>query len=295
MSIDRRTFLSLVAAATVFGRAVAARAAEERGLFWRVETRDRRTGIIFGYERIAASVAPDVVQDGLRVVEQTRRVVLDISNFTLPTITAPNEKLSPVLPKLSRDDADDLREIATALGVPPSQIDGMSGILFALLLYGEGQSKPDPSIIGVIVERAQAVGQPVTALLTQRDIEALWTPADLVTMNATVDEKKIAFLLDLRRQVGPIGIHCENLYRDRKDDELIQFRERVSRHGVPALQMLFDTDAVRPVLLSRFSTALASSSAKQLTLFVLSLGLLTGPDGILNRLRAQGARISVLA
>jgi hypothetical protein len=49
------------------------------------------------------------------------------------------------------------------------------------------------------------------------------------------------------------------------------------------------------VFLSRLSAALSASSAKQPTLFVLSLGMLTGPDGILTRLRAQGARVTVLA
>ncbi len=295
MSITRRTFVLLAAAATVFGRAAVARAAEDRGLFWRIETRDGRSAIIFGYESVAASVVPDVVQDALRIVEQAHRVVLDISEVTLPTLTAPNEKLPPVLPKLSRADADDLREIATALSVPPQQIDGMSGLLFALLLYGEGQSKPNPSVAGVIVERARALGEPIAALLMPRDIEALRTPVDLVTMNAAVDEHKVAFLLELRRQVGPIGIHCENLYRDRKAEELNDFRERVNKHGVPALQMVLDTGTLRPVFWSRLSAALSASSAKQPTLFILSLGMLTGPDGILNRLRAQGARVTVLA
>jgi hypothetical protein len=272
MSIDRRTFVSLLAAATVLGRFGAARTAEERGLFWRVETRDRAVGVIFGYEGFAASIAPDVVQDGLRTVDRTQRVVLDISNFTLPPITAPNAKLPPVLPKLSTTDAEDLLEIATALGVPRPQIESMSGILCAVLLYVEGQAKPDPSIAGVIVERAKALGEPIAALLTQRDVEASRTAVDLVTMNATVDENKIAFLLDLN-----------------------QFRERVTQEGVPAFQMLLDSHVLRPLLLARFSAALANSTSKQPTLFILSLGMLTGSDGILNRLRAQAAHVTVLA
>jgi hypothetical protein len=295
MSINRRIFVALVAAVAGCGRAGDARGVEERGLLWRVETRDGAVGIIFGYEAVAASVAPEVVQDGLRTVGQARRVVVDVSNYTLPTMTAPNEKLPPVLPGLSAADADDLREIATALGIPAPQIDRMPGILYALLLYGEGQSKPEPSVAGVIVERAKALGSPVAALLTQRDIEPTQAPLDLVTVNATIDEKKIAFLLDVRRQVGPIGIHCENLYRDRKAEELNAFRERVSRAGAPVLQTFFNFGAVRPVLLERFSAALAASSAKQPTLFLLSLGLLTGPEGLLDQLRAQGARITVLA
>jgi len=47
--MDRRTFMSLALSAAATGWRDVARAEEHRALFWRIETPDNATGIVFGY------------------------------------------------------------------------------------------------------------------------------------------------------------------------------------------------------------------------------------------------------
>ena len=81
--MDRRTFMSLAFGAAATGWRDITRAEEHRALFWRIETPDNATGIVFGYARTAASVLPDIVRDGVRLIEQSGRVLIDwtISSF----------------------------------------------------------------------------------------------------------------------------------------------------------------------------------------------------------------------
>ena len=72
--MDRRTFMSLAFGAAATGWRDIARAEEHRALFWRIETPDNATAIVFGYARTAASVLPDIVRDGVRLIEQSGRV-----------------------------------------------------------------------------------------------------------------------------------------------------------------------------------------------------------------------------
>src|SRR3954464_6362891 len=81
--MDRRTFMSLALSAAASGWRDLASAEEHRVLFWRIETPDNATGIVFGYARAAASVTADIVRDGVRLLEQSSRVLIDmdISSF----------------------------------------------------------------------------------------------------------------------------------------------------------------------------------------------------------------------
>jgi hypothetical protein len=64
MSISRRT--ALIGAGLLLSRQV--RAAEDkdeqRALFWTVTPPGRKGGVLFGYERIAAAITPEIVRDG---------------------------------------------------------------------------------------------------------------------------------------------------------------------------------------------------------------------------------------
>ena len=64
MLTDRRQFMLSVFIAAAFGGADRGFAAGDQALFWRIKTRDNRSGIVFGYARVAASLAPGVVRDG---------------------------------------------------------------------------------------------------------------------------------------------------------------------------------------------------------------------------------------
>src|SRR4029077_8787309 len=85
--MDRRAFMSLSLSAAATGWRDIARAEEHRALFWRIETPDSATGIVFGYARTAASVTTDIVRDGVRLLEQSSRVLIDMDNIKLPSVT----------------------------------------------------------------------------------------------------------------------------------------------------------------------------------------------------------------
>ena len=131
------------------------RAEEHRALFWRIETPDNATGIVFGYARTAASVLTDIVRDGVRLLEQSSRVLIDMDNIKLPSVTT-HEKIPPLVPKLSWPVSDELRKILAAQSIPQSEIDGLPGLFIAMVLLVEGQTKPAmPSVGGVILDRAK--------------------------------------------------------------------------------------------------------------------------------------------
>jgi hypothetical protein len=294
MPIDRRVFTTGAAVAALFPWSGTARAENERALFWRIEAGNDAVGTVFGYARTAASVSADVVRDGIRIVEQSRRVVLDMDNVKFPPVTT-SEHMPPLLPMLGRPVADELRKALTALAVPQSQIDDMPGVLIAMFLYGEGQTKPVPSVGGVIMDRAKALRLPVTTLLATSEVEKLRKPIDLVTLNKTVDEKVIAFMLDVRRQVGPIGKHCEDLYRERRAEELRAFARSMSEHGVPESQTFFESETIRELLLTRVTAALSSQAADEPAFCFLPIGVISGPDGLLATSHRRGIRASALA
>ena len=166
--MDRRTFMSLAFGAAATGWRDIARAEEHRALFWRIETPDNATGIVFGYARTAASVLTDIVRDGVRLLEQSSRVLIDMDNIKLPSVTT-HEKIPPLVPKLSRPVSDELRKILAAQSIPQSEIAGLPGLFIAMVLLAEGQTKPPmPSVGGVIVDRANELNRPITALLARQ-------------------------------------------------------------------------------------------------------------------------------
>jgi hypothetical protein len=287
--------MTLTLGTAAFGWREVARAEQERGLFWRIETPDNAVGIVFGYARTAASVAPDVVRDGVRLIEQSSRVLLDMDNIKLPPV-ATREKMPSLLPTLSPPVSEELRKVLAAQPIPQSEIDGLPGFMIAMLLNAEGQTKPVmPSVGGAIVDRAKGLHLSVTALLTRSEVEKLQKPVDLVALNNTVDEKMIVFLLDVRRQVGPIGRHCETLYRERKGEELYDFVKELGGRGVPESQTFLEGEAGREMLLARLPAALSSQSSSGATFCLLPIGTLTGPAGLLMAFRKRGMRISALA
>jgi hypothetical protein len=263
-------------------------------LFWRIEAGNGAVGTVFGYARTAASVSADIVRDGILIVEQSRRVVLDMDNVKFPPVTT-SEHMPPLMPMLGQPLADELRRALTALAVPQSQIDDMPGVLIAMFLYGEGQTKPVPSVGGVIMDRAKALRLPVTTLLATSEVEKLRKPIDLVALNKAVDENVIAFMLDVRRQVGPIGKHCEDLYRERRAEELHGFARSMSEHGVPESQTFFEGETIRELLLTRLAAALSSQAADAPAFCFLPIGVISGPDGLLATSRRRGMRASSLA
>src|SRR5262249_59686207 len=105
----------------------------------------------------------------------------------------------------------------------------------------------------------------------------------------------IAFMLDVRRQVGPIGKHCEDLYRGRRPEELHAFARSMSEHGVPESQVFFEGETLRELLLARLTAALSSQPAAEPAFCFLPIGVITGPDGLLATSRRRGISASAVA
>jgi hypothetical protein len=293
MPLTRRHFIGTAASATALAcRRVEAQ--EERALFWRIESPDGGRGVAFGYARVAAAVVPEVVKDGVRLMQSAKRVALDMNNTRFPAMKV-DPNLPPLWPKLDPARAGQVRTILTSMHVPPAQLETLPGFFIATFLYAEGQTNPVPSVGGVIVDQAKALGRPMTALLEASDVEHLRKPIDFARIDQSVDAATIEFMLDARQRVGPIGAYCERLYRERIGEELARFAKSMSDHGVPESQTYLDGEAARETLLARLPAALRSTQPEDLVFCLLPIGMLSGPKSILPTLRDQGAHTSPLA
>ena len=250
--------------------------------------------MVFAYARVAAAVAPEVTKDGVRFVENAKRVVLDMNNARFPAMKV-DPSLPPLLPKLDPARAQQVRSILTSMHLQPAQFETLPGFFIASLLYAEGQTNPAPSVGGVIAERAKALGRPMTVLLEASDVEHLRKPVDFARIDQSVDGATIEFLLDARQRVGPIGAYSERLYRERKGEELERFAKTMREHGVPESQTYLDAEAAREMLLARFPAALRSQQSDDSAFCLLPIGMLTGPKSILAALRDRGAHTTSLA
>jgi len=293
MPLSRRHFIAITAS-TVALAYKPANAQDDRALFWRIETPDGGRGVVFGYARVAAVAAPDVTKDGIRFMENAKRVVLDMNNTRFPAMKI-DPTLPPLLSKLDPARAQQVRSILASMHLPPAQFETLPGFFIASLLYSEGQTNPAPSVGGVIVDRAKAVGRPMTVLLEASDVEHLRKPVDFARLDQSVDAAAIEFLLDARQRVGPIGAHRERLYRERNGEELQRFAQTMREHGVPESPTYFDGDAAREMLLARLPAALRSQQSDDTAFCLLPIGMLSGPKSILTTLRNRGAHTTSLA
>ena len=179
--------------------------------------------------------------------------------------------------------------------LPPAQFETLPGFFIATLLYAEGQTNPAPSVGGVIVDRAKALGRPMTVMLEASDVERLRKPIDFARIDQSVDAATIEFLLDARQRLGPIGAYCDRLYRERNGEELQRFAQTMREHGVPESPSYFDGEAAREMLLARLPAALRSQQSDDSAFCLLPIGMLTGSKSILATLRDRGAHTTALA
>jgi hypothetical protein len=145
----------------------------------------------------------------------------------------PRGTLPPIWKSIGRPVADDLRSALAGLpdGVP---VEELSGFEVSWLLMGEGQTPPNPYLADALARHSRSRGRPVAFLITEKEIrEQFWRPRDPVALNNTIDEPKIAFLLDVRRRVGPIGAHLEQLYRARRERKSIDSRPKLPTRAYP--------------------------------------------------------------
>jgi hypothetical protein len=142
---------------------------------------------------------------------------------------------------------------------------------------------------------AQQLRRPLSFLLNESEAGDLFGTPDLAMANSDVNEALIMYLLELRRQRGPLGRYVEQLYAARDSERLQSFSEDLFQHGVHTM-MGFSKNGmlqIRALTLQRLIETVGSQSG--MSLFALELVTLTGTDGLFAALRRQGATISVLA
>lgn len=294
MQIDRRQLLAL-ASMTAIGWNFKAHAADDQpALFWRVNV-GKGSAILYGYERIAAAVVPDIVKDGDRFIDETKSVIQDLSPVVkFPAIQIERKSTIPLSNTISKQTLAELHGVFARTPQIGSMTDLLSGFEVTSLLMGEGQTPSTPSAGGTIAEHGKALNRPVALLITDAEAQGLWNPPDIAALNKSIDEAKIRYLLDLRGQVGPIGAHLEKLYFARQGEEINRFTAEIRKHGIPSPSSFLSEDRMRELLFDRLVTELSAQDAVA-AFALLPLGVLTGAEGLLAKLRAGGHAVTAVA
>jgi hypothetical protein len=283
--ITRRQILAATLAASAW-RSQAYAATDGQAVFWRVEKPGRSENFLFGYVRIAASRARDIVRDGKKLVDQTERFIVNVPNINMPEAKA--ENLTPIWKVLSKPVADELRPILSGL----SEIETIPGLMAILFLMGEGQtpvSPEHPTVGDEIARYAHSLGRELTSILSEEEMLLHWRPPDLAAVNRQVDEQSIAFLLELRRRVGPIGAHLEQLYSARRGDEISRINDEMDRAGIPMLRE--SLDSLEGALLDRLERLLYLPDAPG-AFVALSLDMIIRKPDVLAWLRDDGYTVT---
>lgn len=291
--VTRRTALVATASLLLSGHVSAADA--EHALFWTVTPPGRKGAVVFGYERIATAVAPDIVWDGEALVAASQRVVVDMSqNVQFPPLNAANSELKPIMQAVSPQTAARLRKfLATTSGA--STVDRAPGVMVEFLLVGEGGHNPDPGagfVGGDIFNFVRSLGKPIDQLVSDAEVRSGWHPPSLVALNNSVGEDVITYLLDLRDRVGPIGSYLEQLYGQRRGEEWVRVQADITRHGGFAT-MLFGQWAyhLSDLLKERAASTLMQGADEERFMF-FELYPLVRPSGLLAALKAKGAVVA---
>jgi hypothetical protein len=291
MPMSRRSVLAAAACLVAVRRAAAD---DERALFWRVGSDADNASILFGYERIGAAIAPDVVSDGDRLIEGVHAVVADMNpNIRFPPVSLDREATRPIVALLSPGIAEQLR---TALAATPAKagLDTLTGFEAAFILMSEGQHSPNPSVGGTITEYAASRGRPLRQLLSNDDVAAAYQAPDMTAVNAKIGEAQIAYLLQLRQRVGGIGGYLEQLYAARQSEAIGRLTAAIDAHGIPNLSALLLNDRLRQLMVER-ATQLVAGEAPAAAFVLLPLGVLTASNGVLAALKSRGAAVTALA
>jgi hypothetical protein len=289
MIIGRRTLL-IATGCVLVSRQV--RAADDQiALYWTVSPPGRRSAVLFGYDRVAAALTPEIISDGVVLVDGCQRVVLDMpEDVKFPTVDLDRDRIKPILQVVAPSTAERLRKLL-ANSTVASLADKLSGIEAMMLLVGEGHHNADITAGGTIVDHARAKRKPVDQLLSEPEIQSAWQPPDLATLNGGIGDGSIAYLLDLRDRVGPIGGYLEQLYRQRRAQEIERFTSDMKRHGVISASQFHQSDRLRNLAFERVFDLMTKQSDEQ-RFILFPLGVLTGPSGILAAFKAKGATVA---
>lgn len=295
--ISRRT--ALLGAASVLLTCQSGCSNLNHSLFWQVTPPGRKGAVLFGYARIAAQAMPEIVSQGETVVAACQRIVNDMpQNTVLPTINSGPGK--PILQSLAPQQADRLRQLVATTQLAPL-VDRLNGFGANLFLVGEGTrthgtvvgsgGASQPSIGGVIFDYARSLGKPVDQVLSEAEVRSAFAQADVAAVvEAFSNPAAIAYLLELRDRIGPIGAYFEQQYRAGNVEEMARLSADLIRHDAFSVERLMHADRLRDLWLERAWNIL-TEQADELLFMPLPVAELGGPSGVLAAFRSKGAAV----
>ena len=278
---------------------MAAKPAGGRGLFWGVQS--AAPAVLYGYGRTSTVVAPDILGDGKRFVEQTQRLVGTMRDVSLATTAPAPPSIAPggapaLVGRLSAPVASRLRAVLAGDERMARQAAQVSGAEVVAWLLTEGRAPAGPSVHSALLDHARATDRPIFYLLSDEDVAELRRPPDLAAVDRAIDEKAINYLLTLRNTIGPIGRHQETLYAQRRSAALDRLEDEIAARGIPSLLRLGGLDEARMhALLAVRVEAVLKTPADGRALVLLPVAMLTESGGLLERLRRQGMEVATLA
>lgn len=285
MPLTRRQFTCLTA--TLLLPEISHAANADNAIFWRVKFPTYEL-MLFGYARIAASFVPEILAEGKGLIDKTQAVILDTNaKVALSSIDFDHTQVDSVFPKLSPSQQKEMQLITSAT-LSENLLERLSGFEVAALLLGEGQHAIGPSAPGIgeeFINYGTALKRPVTKLLDDSEVRSAEKPITLQKVKS-FGSSHVIFLLDLRRRVGPIGAHLDELYKARKLAELRILGEGIEARGI-TMPPEIDHDRLRLVIAER----LVSLNNGTTAFTMLPVGLLGGRYSILEDLRARGAEV----
>jgi hypothetical protein len=297
MQLTRRRALGLVLAASAaagFRARAAADISEDRALFWTIGS-GASASTIFGYDRIAASLVSDIVDDGTKRAIAAKQLILDFpSRVALPPMKI-DPSLQPLVARLDAKTATGFRAVVQqSFAQLAPTVDKMPGVSASLLLMGEGQTPPNPSVGGAIVENAVKSGRPAAVLISDAELRGMVLPPNLSAVDQRINQDLIAYMLDLRAKGGPIGRQFEQLYAARRGGDIHALAAELTKRGAFTPSQMLNSDAIKYLLGSRLEATLRKDTTAS-AFVLMPLDALIGSDGILAALRKSGNPVIALA
>lgn len=293
MRVTRRKALGLALAAASTTVLPAWAASDDRAVFWQFGS-GNSASTIFGYERVAASLAPDIVAEGEKRAAGKRLIQDFPATVTLPPMKI-DPSLPPVVGKLDAKTAAAFRAVVqqSFARLAPT-VDRMPGIEATILLMGEGQTPSNPTVGGTIAERARQAGRPVTVLISDTELKGMVMPPNLPALDKRIGQDTIAYMLDLRAKGGPIGRQFEQLYVARRGADILNLSTELSRRGVFNPNQMLQSDGIKYLLGSRLEAVLKGKDAAAAAFVLLPIEMLVGDAGVLAALRKRGNTVSAV-
>jgi len=289
MRINRRQFAALMVVLSL--PEISGAANGKSGLFWRAKFPSQEI-VLFGYVRVRSDFFPDIVAEGKRLIDQSKLILIDMNpGLTLSTTKFKNSDLRPVFPRLPQPYQEELKAILST-SQARNATESLSGFEVGLLLIGEGQhsfTADAPSIGLELANYGVSIGRSVKTLASDSEMRSMQKPPTLEMINS-VGPDSIAYLLDLRRRIGPIGEYLDELYKAGKSAEIASLGEEITAKGIFTPTDFMDADRLRALFVERIANMPVGTNA----FAMLPIGLLSGSYSILPELRTRDAEVTAI-